>query len=371
VAVFGAAGEAAEDRGAQAAGQADGGGGAVAGVADVAGEDAVHERGDGVAGEGALAEQGLVEGDAQGELVGARVGPLAAELFGGHEGGGADERAGDGEGGVEGAQVVAGVAGALEVGEQLGVAVGAGEAEVEDADAAVLADHAVLRLEVAVDQAGLVGGGEAGAGLPEDLEDLAPGSGLSLEPCPEGQAVDELHGDVDLVVVGADLVDADDVGVGEAGHGLGLADQAGAGVLVGAVGVEQLDGDFALELLVVGGVDDPGAAAAELADDGEAADAGGLAGFAEQAGHDVLLDAVVGEVALDAGPQGLGGDGDCGAGRGIGVEVHLPPRADRSLLRKASISAIQLASVLAWRAAANSRTLTAMRRASSTRPSSA
>ena len=183
--------------------------------------------------------------------------------------------------------------------------------------------------------------------------------------------MDELHGDVDLVVVGADLVDADDVGVGEAGHGLGLADQAGAGVLVGAVGVEQLDGDLALELLVVGGVDDPGAAAAELADDGEAADAGGLAGVAEQAGHDVLLDAVVGEVALDAGPQGLGDDGDRGAGRGIGVEVHWPPRADRSLLRKASISAIQLASVLAWRVAANSRTRTAMRRASSTRPSSA
>jgi hypothetical protein len=74
--------------------------------------------------------------------------------------------------------------------------------------------------------------------------------------------------------------------------------------------VQELDGDLALELLVVGGVDDPSAAAAELADDGEAADPGGRARVAEQAGHDVLLDAVVGEVALDAGPQGLGGHAD-------------------------------------------------------------
>jgi hypothetical protein len=135
-----------------------------------------------------------------------------------------------------------------------------------------LRGSARLRLEVAVDQADLVGGGEARGGLAEHLEDLAPGPGLLLEPCPEGQAVDKLHGDVDLAVVGADLVDADDVGVGQAGHGLGLAQEAGGGVGVGAVAVQELDGDLALELLVVGGVDDPSAAAAELADDGEAAD---------------------------------------------------------------------------------------------------
>jgi hypothetical protein len=42
---------------------------------------------------------------------------------------------------------------------------GAGEAEVEDADAAVVADEDVVGLEVAVDEAGGVGGGEAAAGL--------------------------------------------------------------------------------------------------------------------------------------------------------------------------------------------------------------
>jgi hypothetical protein len=53
-----------------------------------------------------------------------------------------------------------------------GVAAG-GEAEVEDAGAAVGADEYVLGLEVAVDEAGGVGGGEASAGLAEHREDLA------------------------------------------------------------------------------------------------------------------------------------------------------------------------------------------------------
>jgi hypothetical protein len=56
---------------------------------------------------------------------------------------------------------------------------GAGEAEVEDADAAVVADHDVGGLEVAVDQAGRVGGGEALAGLAEHGEDLGEGPALA------------------------------------------------------------------------------------------------------------------------------------------------------------------------------------------------
>ena len=60
-------------------------------------ENAGQEVGGGAAGEGPGGEGGLEERDAEGELVGAGVGPLAAELLRGHEGGGADERAGDGE----------------------------------------------------------------------------------------------------------------------------------------------------------------------------------------------------------------------------------------------------------------------------------
>jgi hypothetical protein len=57
----------------------------------------------------------------------------------------------------------------------VGVAVlGEGEAEVDDAHAAVAVDEHVVGLEVAVDEAVLVGGGEALAGLAEHGEDLAP-----------------------------------------------------------------------------------------------------------------------------------------------------------------------------------------------------
>jgi hypothetical protein len=49
-----------------------------------------------------------------------------------------------------------------------------GEAEVDDADAAVAVDEGVVGFEVAVDDAGLVGRVEAGAGLQEHGEDLAP-----------------------------------------------------------------------------------------------------------------------------------------------------------------------------------------------------
>jgi hypothetical protein len=96
---------------------------------------------------------------------------------------------------------------------------GAGEAEVEDADAAVAGDEDVVGLEVAVDEAGVVGGGQAGAGLAHDRHDLAPRPRLLLEPGAEGLAVDELHGEEHAVGVGADVVDGDDVGVRQAGRG--------------------------------------------------------------------------------------------------------------------------------------------------------
>jgi hypothetical protein len=100
------------------------------------------------------------------------------------------------------------------------------EAEVHDADAAVGADHDVVGLEVAVDEAGGVGGRDAAGGVEEDVEELGPAAGFGAGPRVEGLAGDELHGDPDAVAVGADVVDRHDVGVGEPGEGLGLAQQA-------------------------------------------------------------------------------------------------------------------------------------------------
>jgi hypothetical protein len=114
----------------------------------------------------------------------------------------------------------------------------------------------------------------------------------------EGPAGDEFHGDVELAVVGVDVVDADDVGVGELGERLRLALQPLAGVL-GAVGGElgeQLEGDLAIELGIVGGVHDPHGPGAEPAD------------------HEVATDLRAG---LELGETGGGrapGSGGCRAG---------------------------------------------------------
>jgi hypothetical protein len=130
-----------------------------------------------------------------------------------------------------------------------------------------------------VDEAGGVGDGEAAAGLQEHGEHLGPRAPGAAQPVFEGDADDELHRDVDEVAVGADLVDGDDVGVGEAGHGLGLAEEAGVGQVGlagdGEAGAQELDGDFAAELGVEGGAHEAHAAGAELLEHGEAADASG------------------------------------------------------------------------------------------------
>jgi hypothetical protein len=73
-----------------------------------------------------------------------------------------------------------------------------------------------------------VGGEQALAGLTKHGHGLAPGAALGGEPGLEVLALDVLHGDVDAALPHARLVDADDVGVGEAGEGLGLAQELGA-----------------------------------------------------------------------------------------------------------------------------------------------
>ena len=277
---------------------------------DGAGEDGGGECGEGVAGEGELAEQGLVEGDGEAELVAAFVGGAALELFGGHVRGGAHQHAGAGEG--EGEGVVGGVGGGCVFGGGEG---GAGEAEVEDLDAAVvdaaLDEHGVVGFEVAVDDAGAVGCCEAAAGLGVDAEGVAP-RWFAFGPAFEADAADVLHHDVGLAVVLADLDDGDDVGVDDPGHGLGLAEEAGLGVAGG--GGEELDRHAAVELGVVGGVDDAHAALAEAVEEGVAADplGGGLAG--EQAGGEQVLHAAL-VVAVEAGE----GEGAAGVGEHVGV----------------------------------------------------
>jgi hypothetical protein len=233
--------------------------------------------------------RGLVEGDAEAELVaaGADALALAEVLLGGHVRGRADVGVGLGE-----RDAVAGRVGGRHDLLDGAVVDRSCEAEVEDADAAVVADQHVVGLEVAVDDADGVGGGEALTGLQEHGEDLAPLAGAEPGPLAEAEAGDQFHGEEHGVAELVDLVDVDDVGVGEAGHRLGLAEHAvlALAVVAGAMAAaHDLDGDAAGELGVLGLVDDAHAALAELAEDLEAADVRGQRlehqGGARQRGH--------------------------------------------------------------------------------------
>ena len=207
----------------------------------------------GRAGQRVLAVERLVERDAEAELIGARVDVGAGELLGRHVARRAEHGARGGQRGVErGRHRGRGAPRGLVVEREQRPR----EPEIGDADAAVAADQHVVGLEVAVEQAHAVGGDQAARRLQEHVHDLAPGPRVALEPAGQGVALDELHRDVQIAVVGgADVVDADHVGVGQLGDRLGLAAQPLLGVLGGELEprAQQLERDLAIELGIVRG----------------------------------------------------------------------------------------------------------------------
>src|SRR5262249_53889549 len=140
-----------------------------------------------------------------------------------------------------------------------------------------------------------------------------PGPILEVgEPICEAASVDQLHGEVALAGVLADLVDRDDPGVVELGDGLGLvlepAELEGAGPGAGA---DHLEGDGPVEAELPGPVDHAHGAVTQLAADlvvaevahaSAAGEAIGLAAVERAAGH-----------RLDGVRVGVGGS--TGAGR--------------------------------------------------------
>jgi hypothetical protein len=134
---------------------------------------------------------------------------------------------------------------------------GPGETEVGDLDAPVVGEQDVLGLDVAVDDAGVVGCAERGEHRLHDLQGLA-GAEPALLPhqVTQGPARHVLHRQEHGAVVGALVVDGDDVGVGQPGGRLGLADEPGHELLVlGQLRMHHLDGDRAVEPAVQGEVD--------------------------------------------------------------------------------------------------------------------
>ena len=180
-----------------------------------------------LAGERHLPGEQLVEDDAERVEVGACVDPLALRLLGRQVGGGAEHRGGRGH--------------------RL-VAHRARDAEVGHLHRAVVGEHDVAGLDVAVDEQVLVRVGERTAHVGGDLQAAVLGQPAGVERLLQRAPVDALHDDERLVAVDARVEDDDEVRVGEPGDVARLVLEARGerGVLAEAF-AQDLDGDLAVE----------------------------------------------------------------------------------------------------------------------------
>ena len=158
----------------------------------------------------------LVEDDAEREDVGPMIDLLALHLLGRHVGDRPDDRALLGEGLGRHVVVLARVARRGEL----------GESEVEDLHRAVLGDHDVGRLEIAVGDAALVRDGQGLDQRGGDLDRALDRQPVTGDDLVEALAVDELHRDDVADFRLLDREDGDDVGVRQRRHGLRLATEA-------------------------------------------------------------------------------------------------------------------------------------------------
>ena len=158
--------------------------------------------------EGRVAGEQAIQDGAGGIDVGggADLVRLAGGLFGGHVGGGPQHLAGHGQ-----------IADPFDL---------LGEAEVGDLGAAVLVQQDVAGLEVAVNDAALVGVGHRFGHRHDQLGGFPGRQRPSLDPVGEAAAFDVAHREVVLAVIFADLKDRYDAGVIELGSRLGFALEA-------------------------------------------------------------------------------------------------------------------------------------------------
>ena len=202
------------------------------------------------------ARQHLVEDHAGGVDVGAGVDRLAERLLGREVLGRAEDDAG--------------------LGQRLPAALGLGhlgDAEVEDLDHVALAvaldQHDVLRLEIAVHDAGRVRVVEPAEDLALDRQRALDGHRTGGDRRPQRGPGQELHGEKERPVTGAAKVGrGDDVGVVEPAGRFGLAlEPAGELLLARQLRQEDLDRQIAAHHRVLGAVDGPHPADADAADD--------------------------------------------------------------------------------------------------------
>jgi hypothetical protein len=146
-----------------------------------------------------------------------------------------------------------------------------GQAEIRDAHPTVVTNQDILRLEIAVDDACLVGGGESRPGGEVQVEHpLRPQLTRRLHG-PQRLSAHEFHGEEDFLFKRPDVEDGDDVGMGEPRHGLGFGQQlvatSRAGGRTPEIGAQELEGDFPVQLRVIRAVHDAHAAPANWVED--------------------------------------------------------------------------------------------------------
>ena len=190
----------------------------------------------------------LVEDDPQRVEVGTPVGGLALDLLGRDVGG----RPLDGP-----------FLGALDGAHQ------PGQPEIHDQGAAVLVDHDVVGLQVAMDDVAAMGLGQAPADLcgePHGLRGVQPPH--FLDEAPEILAPDVFHGDVGDAAGFVQVEQPGHVLMDDLAGGLELVPEPlQCLAVVGQVVLDELQGDFFVELSVEDAVDPPHAAGAQLFDD--------------------------------------------------------------------------------------------------------
>lgn len=234
-------------------------------LAQDADELRVADAGEACAVEGGPAREELVEDDAEGVDVGAGVDVAAVHacLLGGHVLGRAEELRGAGDGGL--------------VGELR--ADGLGDPEVDDLGMRLAVDHGdedVRRLEVAVDDALVVGVLDGETDALEELEPALDGEPVAVAELRDGASLDVLHREVGVALLArAGVVDLGDAGVVHDGEGLALGLEAVDDLARGHARLDDLERDVALEGDGLRGeVDGAEPALAEDPLDGVAADAG-------------------------------------------------------------------------------------------------
>ena len=200
----------------------------------------------------------LVQHAAEREEVATGVNRLAAHLFRCHVAGRAQDRAGV----RRGRDVRPGFI------PLVGKPRDPGQAEVEDFHPAVGRQEEVLRLDVAVDDALGVGGGEPFRDRRADGDRLPPRQRPPGQTLAERLAFQQFHDGIGDGALGAVVVDAQDVRVGQRRHRPGLALEARPPLGVAREGLRQdFDGDLAPQARVAGAVHLPHAARAERGED--------------------------------------------------------------------------------------------------------